>query len=116
MMEILSEEDREFIRETADKYIAKEKVMYNKFFHSRNGFVLSFVLIGFYLTKSQDHSTLIISLLSTFSLFMSLLLFKNYMFLKQARWEVWAWATPFDEQMRQFHKWLRKQEEKELRK
>src|ERR1017187_9195455 len=98
-MEILSEEDREFIKQKADIYIAEEKVMYRKFFHSRNIFILSVILIGFYSAKSQEHSTLIISLLSAFSLCTALLLFKNYMFLKQARWYVWAWATPHDEHM-----------------
>ena len=109
-MEILSEEDREFIKQKADIYIAEEKVMYKKFFHSRNIFILSVILPGFYLIKSNEFSALIISLLSAFSLIMSIVLFKNYMFLKQARWYVWAWATPHDEHMRQFNKWLREQE------
>ena len=111
-MEILSDEERQFTKDTADKYIAEEKLVRNKYFHSRNGFVLSLVLIVFYFKNFQERNTALVVLLLAFSFFMLLVALRYNNLWKIAQRDVWAWATPFEEQMRQFNKWLREQENK----
>lgn len=112
-MEILSEEDRQGIQDTADRYVAEEKVANKEFSHSRNGFILSLCLIIFYLTKNYECSTLIIILLSLFSLFMLGRSIRHYNFLKYAKHNVWAWTTPECELERQFQEFKIKEREKE---
>ena len=56
---------------------------------------------------------MIVSVLSAFSLFMSIVLFKNYMFLGQARRALWFWTLPVAEGERLFNKFLREEAEKE---